>query len=104
MNCRHLRLWRKTVCLRLTQDEKERVSTAHRRFHRIIKLRVRVTMFSQLLHTLCRACAQLIEPPKDDRFGRTNLCACRWKATLLAVITESAFEGAAGVGQRLRSA
>jgi hypothetical protein len=64
-------------------------------------LRVGVTVFSQLLHTLRRARAQIIEPPEYDRFSRTNLGARRRKAALLAIITKRAFECAAGVGQRL---
>jgi len=103
MNCWHLRLWRKTICLRFTQDEEERVSAAHRSVDGIVKLRIGVPVFSQLLHTLCRTRAQIIEPPEDDRFGGTNLCARRWEPALLAIITESALEGAAGVGQRLRT-
>jgi hypothetical protein len=64
-------------------------------------LRVDVTVFSQLLHTLRRARAQIIEPPEYDRFSRTNLGARRRKATLLAIVTKRAFECAASVGQRL---
>src|SRR6266480_3176274 len=63
MNCWHLRLWRKTICLRFTQDEEERVGAAHRSVDGIVKLRIGVPVFSQLLHTLCRTRAQIIEPP-----------------------------------------
>src|SRR5712691_6141716 len=104
MNCWHLRLWRKTICLRFTQDEEERVGAAHRSVDGIVKLRVGVTVFSQLLHPLRRARAQIIEPPEHDRFSRTNFGARRCEATLLAIITKRAFECAAGVGQRLRTA
>src|SRR5437667_12817871 len=103
MNCWHLRLWRKTICLRFTQDEEERVSAAHRSVDGIVKLRIGVPVFSQLLHTLCRTRAQIIEAPEDDRFGGTNLCARRWERALLAIITESALDGAAGVGPRFRT-
>src|SRR5438093_13561003 len=99
-----LRLWRKPECLRLTQDEEKRVNAAHRRFERIVKLRVGVTVFPQLLHTLICPSAQIIEPAEDDRFGRANFCACRWEAALLAIITECAFERATRVGQWLRTA
>src|SRR5436305_11963338 len=104
MNSWDLRLWRKPECLRLTEDEEERVNAAHRRFERIVKLRVRVTVFSQLLHTLVCPRAQIVEPAEDDRFGRANFCACWWEAALLAIITERAFEGATRVGQWLRTA
>ena len=79
------------------------MNAAHRRFGGIVKLRVGVTVFSQLLHTLRRACAQIIEPPEHDRFSRTNFGARRREAALLSVVTERAFECAAGVGQRLRA-
>ena len=101
MNCRNLRLWRKAVCFGLAENQEKRVSAAHRRFGGIIKLRVGVTVFSQLVHTLRRACAQIIEPPEHDRFSRTNFCARRCEAALLSVVAEGAFECAAGVGQRL---
>src|SRR5207245_834126 len=81
----------------------ESVGAAHRSVDGIVKLRIGVPVFSQFLHTLCRTRAQIIEPPEDDRFGWTNLCARRWEPALLAIITESALEGAAGVGQRLRT-
>jgi hypothetical protein len=77
------------------------VSAAHRRFGGIVKLRVAVTVFSQLLHTLCCALAQIIEPPEHDRFSRTNFCTCGRKAALLSVIAKGAFESAAGIWQRL---
>ena len=101
MNCRNLWLWRKAVCFGLAENQEKRVNAAHRRFGGIVKLRVGVTVFSQLLHTLRRARAQIIEPTEYDRFSRTNFGARRRKATLLAIITKRAFECAAGVGQRL---
>src|SRR5262249_21815448 len=51
-----------------------------------------------------RTRAQIIEPPKYDRFSRTNFGARRCEAALLPVVAEGAFECAAGVGQRLRAA
>src|SRR5439155_20415161 len=70
----------------------------------IVKLCVVVTALLQLLHALRAACAQIIKPAEHDRFGRTNLRA-RWdEAAFLAIVTESAFECAAGVRQRLRAA
>src|SRR6266581_8714724 len=101
MNCRNLRLWWKAVCFGLAENEEKRVGAAHRRFGGIVKLRVRITVFSQLQHPLRRACAQIIEPPEHDRFSRTNLGARRCEAALLSVVAEGAFECAAGVGQRL---
>ena len=74
---------------------------AHGRFGGIVKLRVGVTVFSQLLHALRRARAQIIEPPEHDRFSRTNLGARRCEAAFLPVVAKSAFECAAGVRQRL---
>ena len=103
MNCRNLRLWRKAVCFGFAEDQKKRVNAAHRRFRWIIKLRVGVTVFLQLLHALRRARAQIIEPPEHDRFGRTNFGARRNEAALLSIVTKGAFECAAGVGQRLRA-
>src|ERR1043166_2637545 len=103
MNCWHLRLWRKAVCLRFTQDEEERVSAAHRSVNGIVKLRVGVTVFSQLVHTLRRTRAQVIKPPEHDRFSRTNFRTCGRKTAFLAIVAEGAFECAAGVGQRLRT-
>ena len=101
MNCRNLRLWRKAVRFGLAENQEKCVSAAHRRFGGIIKLRVGVTVFSQLLHTLRRPGPQIIEPPEHDRLSRTNFGA-RWcEAALLSVVAEGAFECAAGVGQRL---
>src|SRR5215831_14447159 len=102
MNCWNLRLWRQSKRFGFAKDQKERVSAAHRGFRRVVKLRIGVTVFPQLLHALRRPCAQIIEPTEDYRFGRANLRACRRKATLLAIITEGALECAASVGQRLR--
>ena len=68
MNCRNLWLWRKAVCFGLAENQEKRVSAAHRRFGGIVKLRVGVTVFSQLLHTLRRARAQIIEA-FDRKFG-----------------------------------
>ena len=56
------------------------------------------------MNALACARAQIIQSAKDDRFGGTNFCARRRETALLAIITESAFEGAAGVRQRLRTA
>ena len=103
MNCRNLRLWRKAVCFGLAENQEKRVSAAHRRFGGIVKLRVGVTVFSQLVHTLRRARAQIIEPPEHDRFSRTNFRARRCEAALLSIVAEGAFECAAGVGQRFRA-
>ena len=103
MNCRNLRLWRETVCFGLPENQEKSVRAANRRFGRIVKLRVRITVFSQLMHTFRRTRPQIIEPPKNDRFSWTNFGARGWKAALLAIVAERAFEGAAGVGQRLRA-
>lgn len=103
MNGRNLRLRRKTVCLRLAEDQEKCVRAAHRRFSGIVKLRVRITVLSQLLHALRSAGPQVIEPSEYDRFGRTNFRA-RWnEPALLAIVTKGAFKGAPGVGQRLRA-
>src|SRR6516162_2495592 len=100
MNCRNLRLWWKTVCFRFAENQEKSVSAAHGRFGGIVKLHVGVTVLAQLMHTLRRARTQVIEPPKHDRFSRTNFGA-RWcEAALLSVVAEGAFECAAGVGQR----
>ena len=101
MNCWNLRLWRKAICFWLAENQEKRVSAAHRRFGGIVKLRVGVPVFSQLLHTLRRACAQIIEPTEHDRFSRTNLGARRCEPALLSVVAEGTFECATGVGQRL---
>ena len=77
------------------------MNAAHRRFGWIIELGVGVTVFSQLVHTLRRARAQIIEPPEHDRFSGTNFCTRRCEAALLSVVAEGAFESAAGIGQRL---
>jgi len=76
------------------------VSASHRSFGRIVKLRVGVTLFSELVHTLRRACAQIIEPPEHDRFGRTDFGARGNESAFLSVVAESALEYAAGIGQR----
>ena len=103
MNGWNLRFRRKSVGFGLAENQEKRVNAAHGRFHGIVKLRVVVTMFSQLLHTLRSPCAQIIEPPEHDRFSRTNFRAGRSEPALLSVVTKSAFECAAGVGQRLRA-
>lgn len=104
MNCRDLRLTRKTVRFWLAENQEKRVSAPHRSFSGIIKLGVAVTLFAQLLHTLRRACAQIIEPPENDGFSRANFGARRCEATFLPVVAEGALECAAGVGQRLWAA
>ena len=76
------------------------MSASHRSFGRIVKLRVGVTLFSELVHTLRRACAQIIEPPEHDRFGRTDFGARGNESAFLSVVTESALECTAGIGQR----
>ena len=101
MNCWNLRLWRKAVCFGFAENQEKRVNAAHRRFGGIVKLRVGVTVFSQLLHTLRRARAQIIEPPEHDRLSRTNFGTRRCETALLSVVAEGAFECAAGIGQRL---
>ena len=103
MNCRNLWLWRKAVCFGLAKNQEKRVSAAHGRFGGIVKLRVGVTVFPQLVHTLSRARPQIIESPEHDRFSRANFRARRCEAALLSIVAERAFECAAGIGQRLRS-
>ena len=73
-------------------------------FLRIVKLRIVIPVLAQLLHALRCSRAQIIEPAEHDRFGRTNLRARGHEAAFLAIVTESAFECAAGVRQRLRAA
>src|SRR3954454_15352437 len=75
------------------------MSAAHRRFGGIINLGVSVTLFAQLVHTLRRACAQIIESTKHDRFGRADFGARGHESAFLPVVAEGAFECAAGVGQ-----
>ena len=77
------------------------MSAAHRSFDWIIKLRIVVTVFSQLLHPSRGACAQIIKRAKHDRFSRTNFGTRGRKTAFLAVVAEGAFECAAGFGQRL---
>src|SRR5215471_7893808 len=103
MNCRNLRLWRKAVYSGLAENQEKRVGAAHRRFCGIVKLRVGVTVFLQLVQTLRGARAQIIEPPEHDRFGGTNFCTCRRESALLSVVAKGAFECAAGIVQRLRA-
>ena len=50
------------------------------------------------------ACAQIVEPAEDDRFGRANFRARRHESALLPVVTKGALECAARIGQRLRAA
>ena len=67
-------------------------------------MRVVVTALLQLLHASRCTRAQIVEPAKDDRFGRANFRAGRDEPALLSVVTKSAFKCAAGIGQRLRPA
>src|SRR5262245_37777430 len=101
MNCRSLRLWWKPIRFGLAENQEESVSPANGRFDRIIKLRVGITVFSQLVHTLRGAHAQVIKPPENDRFSRANFRTRGSETALLAIVAEGAFERAAGVGQRL---
>ena len=74
-------------------------------FFRIVKLRICVTRLSAIVRTRSlRARAKIIKPSEDDRFGWANLRASRNESALLAVVTKRAFEGSAGIGQRLRPA
>src|SRR5690349_9225043 len=101
MNRRDLWLWWKAVCFGFTEDEEKSVSAAHRRFGGIVKLRVCIAVFSQLMHTLRRARAQIIKSAKHDRFSRTNFRACGRKTAFLPIVAEGAFKCASSVGQRL---
>ena len=103
MNCRNLWLWWKAVCFGLTENQEKRVGTAHGAFRGIVKLRVGVPVFPQLMHTLRCARAQIIEPPEHDRFSWTNFRTRRRKTAFLSVVAEGAFECASGVGQRFRT-
>src|SRR5436309_1045549 len=47
---------------------------------------------------------QIVEATEDDRFGRAHFCAGGHESALLSIVAKGAFEGAAGVGQRLRTA
>ena len=67
----------------------------------IVKLRVVVAVFSQLVHPLRRPRTQIIEPSKHDRFRWTNFRARRCEAALLSVVAERAFECASRVRQWL---
>lgn len=72
----------------------------HGCFLRIVKLRVGVAILSQLLDAPRCSRTQIIEPSKDNRFGRTNFCA-RWnQSTFLSIVTEGALECPPVVGQR----
>src|SRR6266576_5331371 len=57
-----------------------------------------------MLDALICTGAQIIQPAEDDRFSRANFCTCRHEPTLLSIVTESAFERAAGIRQRRRPA
>ena len=59
--------------------------------------------FPAILHALRAARAQIVKPAEDDRFSRANFCAGRHEPAFLPVVTEGAFESAAGIGQRLRA-
>ena len=50
-----------------------------------------------------RMVTQFVQATKHDRFSRANLGARRHQPALLSIVTEGAFECAAGVRQRLRS-
>ena len=77
------------------------MQSTHGCFLRIVKLRVRVTILSQLLDALRCTRPQIIEPSKDNRFSRTNFCARRNESAFLSIVTEGTLECAARVGQRL---
>ncbi len=77
---------------------------AHGCFLWIVKLRVSITILSQLLDALRCSRPQIIEPSKDNRFSRTDLCASRNESAFLSIVTKGALECAASVGQRLRPA
>ena len=102
MNCWNLRLWRKTVSLRLTENEEKCVCAAHRRFGRIVKLCVVVPVFSQLLHTLHSAGTHVVESAENDRLSRTNFRTRGREAAFLSVVTKRALKGAAGIWQGFR--
>src|SRR5580704_9552749 len=57
-----------------------------------------------MLDALIRARAEIIQPPKHDRFSRTDFGACRNQSALLAIITKRALERAARIVKRLRPA
>ena len=103
MNRWNLWLRRKSIGFRFAEKQEKRVNAADRRFSWIIELRVVVTMLSQLLHPLHSANAQIVQTPKNDRFGRANFCARRNEAALLPVVAKRALKRAAGILQRLRS-
>src|SRR5579884_781594 len=104
MDRRRLRFPRQPVSFGLAQNQKESVKAAHRRLNRIVKLRVCVTSLLQLIEAFLCAGAQLVQRAEQDRFGRADLRARGNEAALLAIVTERAFECAAGIGQRFGSA
>src|SRR6266480_4514118 len=57
-----------------------------------------------MLDALICTGAQIIEASEDNRFGWTNFCTRRHEATLLSIITKSAFERATRIRQRRRPA
>src|ERR1043166_1553909 len=75
------------------------MNAAHGGLGWIIKPGVAVAVSFQVLQPFGCPRAQIVESSKQDRFGRTNLRACRNEPALLSVVTERAFECAAGVRQ-----
>jgi hypothetical protein len=67
-------------------------------------LRVVVTVLAQIFHALSRMCAQIIEPPENNRFSWADFGACGNESAFLSIVAESALECATGVGQRRRPA
>src|ERR1051326_1647128 len=104
MYCWNLRLRRDPVRLWFTEDKKECMNTAHRRFRRIVNLRVVVTVLVKFLHALACARAQVIQSAKHDRLGWTYFCAGGYEPALLAIVAKGAFECTACIGKRLGSA
>src|SRR5436190_8758555 len=100
MNRRHLWFWRKPVRLRFAENQKECMNSPDRTIERIVQLSVIVSTLFELLHAFRCAGAQIIESPKYDRFGWTDLCARGHQPALLPVITKRALESAARIGQR----
>jgi hypothetical protein len=80
------------------------VNAADGSFGRIVKLRVVVTALLQFLHAFRAARAKIIQSAEDNRFSRANFGAGWHESAFLPIITESTFEGAAGIVQRCRTA
>jgi len=100
MDCRNLRRWEGRMPQAAENQKRTACVPAHRRFDRIVKLHIRVTVSSQIAPRVVSHAPANHRAARTRSIRGTNFAHSGGRPLFWRSITESAFEGAAGVGQR----